>query len=308
MRPGLRRLFAAGVQLLARAVAPAGALIARTGIGSDVCLDRGFLPVPIHFYQPIFDYREIPASVWERKHDLPGIDFRESDQLALLARLAEYGPECVWSRSGRPEDGYFWDNPSFGYTSACLLHAIVRHVRPQRVVEIGAGMSTLVFSAALEANGGGTLTTVDPYPARFLTALGTGVTVVQRPLQEVDLALFDDADFVFVDSSHVMRTGGDVNTIYLDVLPRLRPGTTVHVHDVYLPFEYPQEYSRRERSRYFWNEQYVLQAFLAMNDSYRIELAGYWAQTTHRRVFADAFPGFDPDQHRATSSIYLSRT
>jgi hypothetical protein len=82
--------------------------------------------------------------------------------------------------------------------------------------------------------------------------------------------------------------------------------TTVHVHDVYLPFEYPREYSMRERARYFWNEQYVLHAFLALNNSFRVELAGYWAQLTQSREFASAFPGFDPSKHGPTSSFYLS--
>jgi len=302
-----RRFAIPGIRLLARAIAPVAALIARAGIGSDACLDRGFLPIPIHFYQPIFDHREVPASVWERQHDLPGIDFREHDQLTLLARLGEFGGECAWPRSGRPEAGYFWDNDTFGYTSACLLHAFVRHRQPMQVVEVGAGMSTLVFRSALAANGGGKLISIDPYPAPYLSRLGADHTVVDRPVQEVDRAIFEEADFVFIDSSHVMRTGGDVNTIYLDVLPRLRAGTTVHVHDVHLPFEYPREYSRREQSRYFWNEQYVLQAFLVMNHSYRIDLAGYWAQTMHPREFSEAFPGFDPRKHRATSSIYLFR-
>jgi predicted O-methyltransferase YrrM len=308
VKPLPEKLAAGVLRVCAWAIAPVGALIARTGIGSNKCLDRGFLPIPIHFYQPIFDHRQVPSSVWEGQHDLPGLDFREDEQLTLLEGLGEFGHECGWPRSGRPEEGYFWENPMFGYTSACLLHAMVRTRRPARIVEIGAGMSTLVFLSALGANGAGTLVSVDPNPSSFLSALDVADhVIVNSPVQEVSSSIFDDADFVFVDSSHVVRTGGDVNTIYLDVLPRLRSGTTVHVHDVYLPFEYPKTYSERERSRYFWNEQYILQAFLAMNDSYRIDLAGYWAQQMHPAAFSHAFPGFDPQQHRATSSIYLSR-
>lgn len=304
----LKKLAARVLRVGARVIAPAGALIARTGIGSNACLDRGFLPIPIHYYQPIFDHREVPALVWEDEHDLPGLDFREEEQLALLAQLGEFGRECAWPQAGTPADGFFWENATFGYTSACLLHAMVRARRPAKIVEIGAGMSTLVFLSALAANGAGSLVSIDPHPGAFLAALGAADhDLVTGPVQEVPSSTFTEADFVFVDSSHVSRTGGDVNTIYLDVLPTLRQGTTVHVHDMYLPFEYPKIYSEREQSRYFWNEQYILQAFLSMNNSYRIDLAGYWAQTRHPEAFSRAFPGFDPVQHRATSSIYLAR-
>jgi predicted O-methyltransferase YrrM len=306
--PFLEGLVVAALRLLAHVVAPIGALIARTGVGSDVCLDRGFLPVPVHFYQPVFDHREVPPSVWDRRHDLPGIDFRERDQLTLLAELGAFGHECSWPRIREVDGGYFWENAMFGFTSACLLHAMVRLRRPARVVEVGAGMSTFLFLAALEANGGGELVSIDPYPASYLSELGSGDhVIIDRPVQEVAPEILADADFLFIDSSHVSRTGSDVNMLYLDVLPRLSSGTTVHVHDVYLPFEYPREYAKRERSRYFWNEQYILQAFLSLNESYRVELAGHWSQTIHQSAFASAFPKFDPELHRPSSSIYLAR-
>jgi predicted O-methyltransferase YrrM len=301
-----RAPLSAMLRASARVLAPPMAVVARTGIGSDACLARGFVPVPTHYYQPVFDPRALPDDVWTRRHELPGVAFDDASHLRHLERLAEFGDECSWDRTGDPTRGYYWDNPSFGFTSAALLHSTVRLVRPKRVVEIGAGMSTLVFRAALERNGSGELVTVDPFPQPFLRGM-RDVTLIPSSVQTVDRELFDDADFVFVDSSHVVRTGGDVNEIYLDILPRLTPGTLVHVHDVYLPYEYPREYASRERSRYFWTEQYLLQAFLTLNPAFETVLPGFAIQRDHAAAFAAAFPHYDPSLHRPTTSFYLRR-
>ena len=297
----------AGVRAVAAALAPIYGIVARTGVGSDACLDRGFLPVPIHFYEPIFDHRTLPASIWDRRSDLPGIPFDEDEQVQALRELAVYGSEPKWPRHGNGA-GYHWNNPSFGYTSACLLYAVLRRHRPNRVLEIGAGMSTLVAAEAVKQNGNGTITTVDPYAPNH--AYVQDVKVITQEAQEVPLTVFeelDESDLLFIDSSHVARTGSDVNYLYLEVLPRLRPGVLVHMHDIYLPYEYPRVYSQREQSRQFWNEQYLLQAFLAMNSSYRVELATHLLWRDHSDLFSEVFPGYDASIHRDPTSFYIRR-
>lgn len=293
------------LRMTASALAPVFALVARTGIGSDACLKHGFLPVPIHYYQPIFDHSRVTDSVWESRSSLAGIDFDEGAQVEVLAALAAYGGECEWPEKGT---GYHWDNRSFGYTSACLLHAMVRWLQPRQIIEVGAGWSTLVSVGAMARNGRVTLTTIDPYAPEYAAA--QGVHVIREPIELTDphlLATLGENDLLFIDSSHVARTGGDVNFLYLDVLPRLRSGVVVHIHDIYLPYEYPRIYSQRERSRFFWNEQYLLQAFLALNPAFRVELASYLVFRDHAAEFAAAFPGFDPARHREPTSFYIRR-
>jgi predicted O-methyltransferase YrrM len=295
---------AAGLRLLATIVAPLVAPIAKTGYGSGACLRRGWLPVPVHFYQPIPDPAE--SSAWTHRTEMPGVDFDAEGQLDLLGQIGAYADECDWPE--KAADGYYADNPSFGYSSACLLHAMVRHHRPARVIEVGAGMSTMILDGALSRNGQGELITIDPFPHPVLERTKVAARSVRAPVQEVALDEFtalEAGDLLFIDSSHVVRIGGDVNFLYLEVLPRLAPGVLVHIHDIQLPDEYPRTYFDREHPpRVFWTEQYLLQALLTHSERYRVLLAGYWLQTAHHESFVRAFPR--AQEARATTSFYMA--
>jgi predicted O-methyltransferase YrrM len=296
-----------GLELFARLTAPAVGAAARRGIGAEHYLRHGALPVPVHYYQPIFDAQSIPDAVWERRHDMPGLDFREAAQSEFLAELGSFGDECRWPEHA--DAGYYGQNSSFGYSSAALLHAVIRRLQPTQVVEVGAGMSTLLISAALARNGQGRLTTIDPNPREQVPDLPERCDVITEQVERTPLETFQALganDLLFIDSSHAVRTGGDVNYLYLDVLPRIRPGVVVHIHDIQLPYEYPRTYSDRENgARVFWTEQYLLQAFLAHNPRFRILLAGHWIQRDHPDEFAAAFPNWKPELHRLTSSFYI---
>jgi predicted O-methyltransferase YrrM len=319
VKPLLKSLAKLLLRAFAFVTAPAVALVGRTGFGSEQYLRRGVLPVALHYYQPVFDPDSVPASVWERRHDMPGVDFRPDAQLELLTELGRFGAEATWPKSADPAHPtrYHWDNGSFSYSSGCLLYAMVRHHDPKRVVEIGAGMSTLLLAETLAANerehgGRRELVTVDPYPTPAVQALPderrrlVPEDVQGMPIEE--LTALGEGDLLFIDSSHVVRTGGDVNYLYLDVLPRVPPGVVVHVHDIQLPYEYARSYSAQtEAPRLFWTEQYLLQAFLALNPHFSVLLAGHWCQRDHGEAFRAAFPGFDPALHRPTTSFYMQR-
>ena len=162
-------------------------------------------------------------------------------------------------------------------------------------------MSTHILLGAIDANrregdaSAGHLLTIDPYPGSAIRALARDdFTVIPHAVQDVALDTFtslSEDDLLFIDSSHVVRTGGDVNFLYLDILPRLAPGVVIHIHDIQLPYEYPKEYtSRRDQPRFFWTEQYLLQAFLAGNRDYNILLAGYFLQHDHPGEFEEMLP------------------
>jgi hypothetical protein len=95
-------------------------------------------------------------------------------------------------------------------------------------------------------------------------------------------------DILFIDSSHVLRIGSDVQYLFLEVLPRLAPGVLVHIHDIFMPAEYPREWVLTHG--YFWTEQYLLQAFLTFNTSWEVIWAGSFMQLNHRESLACAFP------------------
>jgi predicted O-methyltransferase YrrM len=306
-RRWLRRVAVVVLRGFSRFTAPVMGLVARHGIGTEYHLRHGFLPVPVHYYQPIFDSQTVLDPVWSRRHDLPGIEFNTQAQLRFVDELGRYGTECRWPEWAT--DGYCAQNASFGYSSGALLHAMIRHLAPRRVIEIGAGSSTLLIKAALACNGEGLLTTIDPNPREHVSDLPERCEVVVERVECTPLSRFkelDRNDLLFIDSSHVVKTGADVNFVYLDVLPRLRPGVVVHIHDIYLPYEYPKTYSARKAGqRMFWTEQYLLQAFLTHNGSCEVLLAGYWLQRERPEVFGAAFPSWNPEAHRLTSSFYI---
>lgn len=230
-----------------------------------------------HYHSPIPDTAELAkrAELWQRESELPGIDMRPQEQLQWLREVAQrFLPECDFpSQPTADPHRYYIRNESFGLVSATVLHAMVRHLQPRLVLEVGGGMSTLVTTAALRRNAaeghGGKVVAVDPDPDAFLRT-HPDIELVQRRTEDLDPDLFlrlGNNDILFIDSTHVVRTGGDVNFLFLEVLPRLNAGTYVQVHDIFFPFEYPREWVVEERR--FWSEQYLLQAFLVFNTAFQ---------------------------------------
>ena len=176
----------------------------------------------------------------------------------------------------------------------------MRQNRPQRVVEIGSGFTTLLAAQALARNAAegaaATLTAIEPYPPAFLReALPVPVELVAEPVQNVPLERFTSlhaGDILFIDSSHVCKIGSDVQYEILEILPRLAPGVLVHLHDIFLPVEYPREWVMEWHR--FWNEQYLLQAFLCGNRNFEVLWAGTWMHLRHPEKLAAAFPSYDP--------------
>ena len=266
-----------------------------------------------HFYEPVPDTRRLPADWFDRDSDLPGIDMNERGQLDLLAKVAAFRDE--YAALPRKATGvaheFFLENGSFQNVDAEVFWGIVRHFRPRRIVEIGSGNSTYLAAAALKKNGGGELIAIEPYPERKsppLTEFPGLTRLVRSVVQEVPLSEFTalgENDILFIDSSHVLSTGSDVQREFLDILPRLKKGVIVHVHDIYLPREYPKEWVVGDRR--FFTEQYLLQAFLAFNSAFEVLFAGSWMHRRHPQALAAAIPSYDP-QRVLPGSFWLRRT
>ena len=239
------------------------------------------------FYSPIPDFATLSDATWERRSDLDGIRFDLDEQLAFLVRLcgplAEFRPPAATAHSGAYASG----NPSYPLVDAAVMHAIVRGTKPSRIVELGSGHSTLVAAAACLANEGEgapvDYRAYDPYPKVAGPGL-PGLTELSRtPAEELPSERFaelGEGDLLVVDTTHTVKTGGDVNHIVLDVLPRLGRGVLVHFHDVFLPWEYPRTWA--EDYGLYWAEQYLLQAFLSLNEEFEV-VCGLYALSRERQ-------------------------
>jgi predicted O-methyltransferase YrrM len=261
---------------------------------------------PNHFYSPVPDTRRINRQVFDRPSDLLGVDLREKEQLLLLESLAssfraEYSlfPR---RRSRTDPDTFYLDNKFFSSVDAELLYAMVRKLKPKRIVEIGSGYSTLLIVQAAavnrEADKSAKIVCIDPYPRQFVTALAASghIELIQTSVERVPFENIGDlsnGDILFIDSSHVLKTGGDVHREFLELLPRLGPGSYVHVHDIFLPHDYPAEWVMD--NHWFWNEQYLLQAFLSFNSEFEIVLAAAWLHYQHRDRLVESIPSYDPE-------------
>jgi hypothetical protein len=234
----------------------------------------GLQVVPKNYYSPIPDLDALPADVFDRRSELRGIHFDLDEQVAwieanLAAAMREFAP---------PDQ--LVDNASYGRVGADLLHGVVRGLQPRRIVELGSGYSTLIMAAAVERNraeGVETeLRTFDPYPSVARPRLPGLASLQAVRAQDVPADVFTGlsaGDVLFVDTTHTVKLDSDVNRIVLDVLPALAPGVLVHVHDIFLPYEYPRPWP--EESGFHWSEQYLLQAFLAGNAGFEVLAATY---------------------------------
>ena len=293
---------------------------AKTGAGTDLCMKHGFLPMQVHYYSPIPDIEDLEKrQVWNKKSDLTGIDFRPEKQVKLLQELGEkYGVECNWP--GKPIDDdplkFYTENNSYSFGCAAALHTILRSHKPKKVIEIGSGFSSVVITSAMEKNKSegraGEYIIIDPYPNMVTEIKLPGVKeVIKERVELTEMGRFEQlgkGDVLFIDSGHTVRTGGDVNYLYLDVLPRLAPGVIVHIHDICLPYEYPKVYYTNPSFRVFWTEAYLLQAFLTYNSQFEVMLAMGYLMTDQSEEFKKAFRYYDPSIHKSISgSFWIQR-
>jgi predicted O-methyltransferase YrrM len=245
---------------------------------------------PGHFYSPIpslDEIREREAEIFaEPPATLPGIDLNAEAQLALLTELAGFYGEMPFPRTNADGTRYWFDNWAYSYADAIFLYSMMRHLRPRRLIEIGSGFSSAAMLDTSDRflDGQVEFTFIDPDPStlRALLKPVDEVEIIGARLQDVPVERFDElaaGDILFIDSTHVSKTGSDVNRILFEILPRLKSGVHVHFHDVFYPFEYPKEWVYEGRA---WNEDYILRAFLSYNSEFEIALFGTWLARFHR--------------------------
>jgi len=258
----------------------------------------GFHVTPVHFYQPIPDTQSLPKTLWNRPSELVGIDMNGSVQLDLLRRCfpkfqSEYEQ---FPTTPTEEQGHFYlNNHLFDGTDALVAYCMVRHFQPRLIIEIGSGFSSLLLGQAAAKNNTSALICIEPYPQEFLKQGFPGLhRLIEKKVEDIDLEFFSElhaGDVLFIDSSHTVKIGGDVNYLFLEVLPRLEPGVIVHIHDIFLPFEYRRDWVLDEFR--FWTEQYLLQAFLIFNSEFEVLTACSYLAHTYLEDLKAVFPSLE---------------
>lgn len=258
-------------------------------------VDRaGFQIRSTHYYEPTYSEDDLPVQTAVVRA-LPGLDFRERQQLILLdkCKFAEELKSIPMSKLSAAEFGY--DNIWYGFSDAEMYYNIIRLFSPKNIIEIGSGNSTLMANIAVRANQTADASykcrqiCIEPFEMSWLER--TGVTVLRQKVEAIELKVFDELnknDILFIDSSHVIRPWGDVLREFQEIIPRLASGVLVHVHDIFTPRDYPERWLRVERR--LWNEQYLLEAFLAFNDRFEIICMSNWLKHTHFAEFSRACP------------------
>jgi predicted O-methyltransferase YrrM len=255
---------------------------------------------PGHFYSPIADLNEVKAAADRifdpNRRTLPAINLREKEQLELLQALSGYYREQPFTSARQDGLRYYFNNDLYCHSDAIFLYSIIRHFRPRRIIEAGSGFSSCVM---LDTNqrffdGKIRIDLIEPYPERLYSLLLPGergrVNCHEKKLQDVPLDFFrelNENDILFIDSSHVCRVGSEVNYYLFEILPALKPGVLIHIHDVFNGFEYPRQWIEAGIS---WSEDYLLRAFLQYNDAFEIVIFNTFLEHFHRPFFSEHMP------------------
>lgn len=270
----------------------------------------GVFPLRSHYYEPQFDHRKarIPFS---QDRSLPGIDWNVAGQLEMLDRFCFSAELASLPKRRMSALEFGLRNGTFEMGDAEFWYQMIRAVKPKRIFEVGSGNSTLMAIKALRANKAQDPSyhckhlCIEPYEMPWLET--SGVTVLREKVEDVDPELFrelEENDILFLDSSHIIRPQGDVLFEYLKVLPELKAGVVVHVHDIFSPKNYPKSWLEGEVR--FWNEQYLLEAFLSNNPNWKIIGALNYLKHHHFERLRAVTPFLDSAAEPA--SFYLQKS
>ena len=269
----------------------------------------GVYPIRDHYYEPLFHPRHLKHSL-DQVRDLPGINLNDEVQLEILEKINYSTEIChIWDTPALPPKFYI-HNRSFESGDAEYWYGVIRHFKPTIIIEIGSGQSTIIARQAIERNKSENSDyscrhiCIEPYEATWLESIG--VEVMRMRVEDVDPGFFNSLsrnDLLFIDSSHVIRPQGDVIVEFLQILPRLASGVVVHVHDIYTPRDYPNYFIKE--NIFFWNEQYLLEAFLTQNDKWEVISALNYLHHNHGLKLRKACPYLEDS--REPGSFYIRR-
>ena len=232
-----------------------------------------------HYYSPIPSQEDVLSYFSSRSQleaEIPGVDMNTESQVDLLNQFIRYYDELPFADEHTPECRYYYNNRWFSYSDAIFLYCFLREHQPGRIIEVGSGFSSAVMLDTVEQffPVWPEITFIDPHPDRIMDICThddqVRVRVLDEKAQKVSRDVFlalESGDLLFIDSSHVVKCGSDLQFVLFEILPNLQPGVFVHFHDVKYPFDYPKEWIMTGR---YWNEAYFLRAFLSYNSEWSI--------------------------------------
>lgn len=263
---------------------------------------------PGHFYSPVT--HSVKFQHFDKRQLIPGIDLNTEAQLELLKEFKKVYKEHTFTEKTTDKNRYFFDNDQFAHTDSLTLYSMLRTHKPKRVVEVGSGYSSALmldvnnqfFDNKIE------LTFIEPFPTRLRSLLRPEdkktAKIIVKPVQDVALNEFEkleSGDILFIDSSHISKSGSDVNWLYFEVLPVLKPGVIIHIHDIPYPFEYFDAWIKQGRS---WNEAYLLRALLIENPKFKLL---FWGEYLHKFYAKDMRTAMPLSTKNHGGSLWIQR-
>ncbi|WP_379138005.1 class I SAM-dependent methyltransferase [Paenibacillus sp. sgz500958] len=255
-----------------------------------------------HYYSLYPDIEEIKKKseeIFQSNKELLDIDFNEEEQLSMLNQMIDLYPSIPkWPDSsvklGSTPLRYRFGNPSLSAGDAVGLHCMLRILKPKKMIEVGSGYTSAVTLDTNEfyMKDSIELTFIEPYPNVLESILKETdrINLMKKGLQDVPLQHFeelDDGDILFIDSTHVSKINSDVNYLFFEILPRLKKGVYIHLHDIFYPFEYPRQWIM---DGMIWNELYLLRAFLQNNKKYSIQFFQNMMEQKYQEIFKSQWP------------------
>jgi predicted O-methyltransferase YrrM len=267
----------------------------------------GIFPLTDHYYEPQFNFKKLSKNLNKRRN-LTGINFQLNYQLHNLSNLI-FKNELVELKLEKNSPNYNFniDNSFFERGDAEIYYQLIRRLQPKNILEIGSGYSTLIALEAIKKNkeihGASTkITCIEPYENNWLNDLN--VNVLRKKIEDVDEKYYlnlKNGDILFIDSSHIIRPQGDVLKIFLEIVPRLKKGVLIQIHDIFTPKDYPEKWIIKENK--FWNEQYLVESIIMNNNNYEIYLMLNYLKNKAYKELKDVCPYLKKSTE--PGSIYL---
>lgn len=251
---------------------------------------------PGHFYSTIISIEDVMKrqnEIWRNESidGIDGVNLNVDEQIILVEQFEQYYSEIPFTENKSNNNRYYFENGFYSYTDAIFLYSMIRHFKPKQIIEIGSGFTSSVMLDTNEHffNKSINLTFIEPYTDRLKSLLKDNdydmTTIIEKEVQDVKIETFEKlnhGDILFIDSTHVVKTGSDVNYIFFEILPKLKSGVLIHFHDIFYPFEYPKDWVFKGRN---WNEDYFLRSFLMYNNEFEIKLFSHYLHNHFKHIF-----------------------
>lgn len=272
---------------------------------------------PGHYYSPLVEpkeYIEQQKRPFFSPDFIPAeINFNEDKQWKILQGFVSYYSQMPFGETMSKGCRFSFDNDFFTYSDAITLYSMMRLYKPKNIIEIGSGFSSALILDTNEkfSDVDASITFIEPNPERLYLNLRENekVNIIEQKVQDVDPAVFSmlqSGDFLLIDTSHVTKSGSDVNHIYFNILPYLNKGVKIHIHDIFFPFEYPEKWAVEEKRS--WNEIFLLRSFMAFNNSFSIVFFNDYIQRKHIDFLQEKMPLFLKRKAGVCGGIWIEKT